>query len=205
MRVAISGARATPRAISRPAMFTQPISRTSATAPQRIRIGWRTSAVSPRWSGTRRSCAGIAARAIQVVHHSLRHRGDVGVRLGPRDARLETRDDAVVLAAALARAARPHRRPQIGRLTAGETGRHHADDRVRLAAQRDRSPDRAGVAVEQAHPEAMAEDRGGRAVRPILVGGEFAAARGRDAEHAKEAGRHALLRHVLRVRARRPC
>ena len=49
-RVAISRVRPAARASSSPAMFTQPISNTNPTAAQRIRSGWRTYSVKPRWN-----------------------------------------------------------------------------------------------------------------------------------------------------------
>ena len=59
------------------------------------------------------------------------------------------------LAATFARAAGTHRRPDVhavGGAAAGKARRHHADDGVRLAAECDRSTDRASVAVEEPHP-----------------------------------------------------
>jgi hypothetical protein len=143
----------------------------------------------------------LVGPAIEIVDRRLRNSRDFRISLRPRRARPHARDDFVVLSTALAHPAGPHGRPQIHRSAGREAVRHHADDRVRLAAQRYRSPKRGRVGVEEARPQLMAQNRRGRAVRPIFVGRELAADRGRDAKYAEECRGHALLLHVLRVRA----
>src|SRR4029077_11092967 len=139
--------------------------------------------------------------AIEIVDRWLRDAADLRVGLGPRHTRLQPGDDLVVLPAAFAGPARPYWGPQVHGSASREAIGHHANNRVRLSAQRDRTAECAWIAVEQPRPQLMAENRGSGTAGPILVGGELAPDGGRHAEHAEERRRHALLLHVLGMRA----
>src|SRR6185369_11523073 len=69
-----------------------------------------------------------------------------------------------------------------------ETGRHDAEDGVRLAVHPDVAPDDAGIGAEPPRPEAMAEDDHPLATRLVLARAEDPAALGRDAEDVEERG-----------------
>ena len=133
-------------------MFTQPISSTTPTArPQNQHRLRARSSVSPRCSGIDAERAAALPRDCDRDRPSpaARRRAIVGVGLRPRDTRLQPRDDAVVLRRRLRRSGTAAPASTDRPVAAGEAVGHHADDRVRLAAQRDRPADRARVAVEQ--------------------------------------------------------
>src|SRR5215207_6124887 len=80
-----------------------------------------------------------------------------------------------------------YRHPQL-RLSVREleVGRHHADDRVRLAVERERPPDDPGVRAEAPLPERVAQQDNLVRAGPVLLGGERAAVSRRDAEQLEE-------------------
>jgi len=129
---------------------------------------------------------------------SRRKPGGDGVHLGSRprhgDARLELRDDVVVLVVAIGRGARRQRQRQEDLAVFRHTKRRQhfarqrervgkdADHLVTLSVQVQGPSDDARVATVSARPCAVAQD--GRVVpRGILVGDEEAACRGLHAEH----------------------
>src|SRR5205085_4967811 len=121
-----------------------------------------------------------------------------GLRLLNLDAGLHARDDVQVLD----RPARVGRElfrlegdgsPEVGRLPAElapevEVGRHDADDRVRLAVERDVLVDD-GQAREATMPEAVAEDYDLVASFRVLVAGEGSPFGGTSAERGEDVGR----------------
>ena len=94
------------------------------------------------------------------------------------------------------------RQPQVG-APAGERRCHHADDRILPAANRQRAPDRGGIAVESPRPEPIADHGGGRAVRRFFEVAERAARDRRRAEDREESRRDAPAVETLGLVAAR--
>ena len=174
-------------------MLTQPINRTMPTAPHRIQSGCRRAAVRSCCNGTSCILSLTPAGTRTDFKSSAADRGNLAVGVTPVAPGRRRAMIGVVLAAALAPRRRPKRRPDIDHRIRAEPGRHHADDRVRLTAQHHRPSDDRRIAAERARPQRVAQNRGGRSVHAILVGGELAPQRGRHAEHAEKAVRHPLL------------
>src|SRR5258705_3074859 len=80
-----------------------------------------------------------------------------------------------------------------------EVRRHHANDRIRVSAQRYGLADDVGDAAEASLPEAVTEDHNSRRVRNCILIGERAAARRDHAESWKEISRHDLGGEFFRI------
>ncbi len=100
MRVAISGLRATPRATSRPAMFTQPISSTTPTAaPENQQRPARVVSEAALQRYGAEAHGDVVTTASIALARQLRRRGrDLIGGLRPADAVFQPRDEPVVLA-----------------------------------------------------------------------------------------------------------
>ncbi len=133
----------------------------------------------------------IAAIREQLRPRERRH---LAVGVGPRRVGPHAHDHPVVRAAAFAVRVRPERRPHVRVAQVLKRGRHHADDRHRLTLQSNRLADDVLVAVEEAPPDGVAENRRLGTAVPIFIRRELAADRRLHAEHAEVSGAHALLR-----------
>ncbi len=193
MRIAISGARTAARARSKPAMLTQPIKRTTPTAPHGSRAAGAGPPCAPAATAPAASGPWTPARTRTDFKSSVANRGDLAVGITPGRAGPQTRGDRVVLATALTPGRRPKRRPDIDHRIRAEPGRHDADNRVRLTTQHHRPSRSRGIAAERTGPQRVAQNRDRRTVDAILVGGELASQRGRHAEHAEKTVGHPLL------------
>ena len=134
-----------------------------------------------------------AGRAARGLPRRARDRRHLGLRLLPGDPRPHAGEHGVVLALTLAGGRGAHRGPDLGRCGRPEPFRHHADHRVRLAAEQDRAAQDARVRPEGAAPQAVGEHGERGAARHVLLGGEGAAERGSHPEDLEETGAHPLL------------
>src|SRR5512147_2698793 len=78
-----------------------------------------------------------------------------------------------------------------------ETRREDADDRSLASVEPDGAADGVAVGREEARPEAVAQDHHAVAAWHVLLGGESATNRGRDAEHVEEVRRREECGHAL--------
>src|SRR5205823_7140070 len=74
----------------------------------------------------------------------------------------------------------------------------HADDRVGLAAERDRFAADLGIGVEPRFPESPSDDGDARATWPVFIGGERASREERRADEFEEVRRYAAGPELLR-------
>jgi hypothetical protein len=135
-----------------------------------------------------------------VLHDAPHQHSELGLRVGERHAILEPGHHAVIEPAAPLRRlliGERHRYPHVRRRVVelrpaareDERRRHDADDRVRLAIERDRLPDRAGASAVAPLPQRPTDQRD-VAARPILRRRDRASERRIDAQQRKEAGRN---------------
>ena len=114
----------------------------------------------------------------------------LGARLFDRHARLQTSKRGHPMEVARAFTRLEGKRPPHLREAAIERGalRHHADDGVRLAIERERSPDDAGVGAERRRPQLVAQHDDVLFARFVLVGRERTAERGLDLKDIEVSG-----------------
>ncbi len=128
----------------------------------------------------------------ELLRQLLLHEREIASGLLDRDARFEPAD--AVLEARFPLPQQPRvdlsRQPDVGRC-GGERCRHHADDRISLAADRQRPANRRRVAIEAPRPETLADHRRVRAGIQLLVPGEPAAGERRLCVNLEEPRRHA--------------
>ena len=188
-RTAISRSRLAARASSRFATFAVAMSSRQPTAPSSTYRIRRTSPTTASWSGTASSvqCSGAGYcrfRPAVTTSRFARSSAMRHARLEPRDGRQVERPATLRL---LHRQDAPdlHVAPRMA-----EVGRHHADDGVRLRADRHRASDDRRVAVEAAHPERMAEHGRLRRAWFVVAVLEDAAEQRPGAEHVEESIGH---------------
>ena len=118
------------------------------------------------------------------------------VRLRPRDrhARFQSRDREIRVRQSVDQLPAIEGERHVDLIVARrerELGPHHADDGVRLAAERDRAADNRRIGGEAADPEAVGQERDTIAADRLLLRGERAADERRHAEHGEQVRRDA--------------
>ena len=184
-RIAISRWRPVARTSSRLATFAQAISSTKPTAPSSTSSDVGASSrrdVADRLR--RRSCPSVRAPSGTCARKSCADAPSRALRLLQRDAGLQPAQRLEVvplIGACWDRTGTASRSAASGRTPGSRTSSEHADDGVRLAAERDRLADDVGIARRNASPrDRVADHRDARSARTVFVGGE-ACARGRPA------------------------
>ena len=103
------------------------------------------------------------------------------------------------VARALGRLERERPPHQIEPAIERRAGRHHADDGVRLAVERQLAADDGGIAAKLCRPQPVAQDDDVLLPRLILIGPEGATERRLDSKDVEIAGRHAACAHERRL------
>ena len=129
---------------------------------------------------------------------------ELGLRLRRGDAVFQAREHrevANVAAADLVRQ-RDRRYPELGVGRELDAGRHHADDRPRLAVDADGQAEHAAIAAVARLPEGVAEDHDALGARLVVAAPEAAAEEHRLAQQVEAVGGDPDARRVLRRRPR---
>ncbi len=140
------------------------------------RVGQRLDAEAEPHVG--RICVGI------LGDEPANQRRQLTLRVGDRDARPETGDRVEIVRRARLRSRAVDRdRDEDGRITEGETARHHADHHARCPVERDFATEDRGVGAEAPLPETVVENDDLILGWPILVRSEEPSERRLNTEH----------------------